>query len=751
MGGKEEKFLVVVESPAKAKTINKFLGKEYTVKACMGHVRDLPEGELGVDIENGFQPKYVTIRGKGKIIEDLRQVAKSTKTIFLATDPDREGEAIAWHVADLIAKQDGNVRRVLFNEITKDAVLKAMTHPLGLDLHKVNAQQARRILDRLVGYRVSPFLWKTLAGGLSAGRVQSVTLRLVCERDKEIAEFKPEEYWTIVAEVQGEQTIPFRANLVKHKGRNFRIPNKEKASQVVSELKKSLFSVLKIETKEQKKDPSPPFTTSTLQQEAVRRLNFSTSKTMLIAQQLYEGIELGKGESVGLITYMRTDSTRIAPEAIAEVRERIPLLFGVEYIPAKPRVYSVKKGAQDAHEAIRPTLAAREPKAIKKYLTQDQFRLYELIWSRFVACQMCSAIFNVTTIEIEAGDYLFRAIGSEVKFRGFMVLYTESKEEEEKTTESVIPHNLRKGERLTLLGLFSEQHFTKPPPHYTEATLVKELESKGIGRPSTYAPIISTILERDYVRKEKGKLIASDLGKTVNSLLVGSFPDIFDVYFTARMERDLDRIEMGEDDWVDVVKEFYTPFKKSLEQLDGHKTEIKKSLQEETDQVCELCGKPMVIKWSRWGRFLSCSGYPECKNAKPLNGQKEQPQLAGIKCNKCGSEMVIRNGRYGRFLACSAYPKCKNTIPFDTNISCPEPGCGGNIVQRRTKKGKVFYGCTRYPNCKFASWDKPVNKICSECGSNYLVEKSSEKDKILKCPNCKTEFEADLIDAVANG
>ena len=737
------KSLVVVESPAKAKTINKFLGDDYIVKPCAGHIRDLPAGELGIDISHDFQPRYVLIKGKGKIVRALKEAAKEAPKVFLATDPDREGEAIAWHVAHEIGNSN-NMLRVLLNEITRDAVLKAIQRPLGLDLNKVNAQQARRVIDRLVGYKVSPFLWQTIyRGSLSAGRVQSVALRLVCEREEQITQFIPQEYWSITAALCTQRdTEPkvFEAQLVKIDDKKASIPDQKSATTIVSELEEKTFQVVDIKRKQQKRNPAPPFITSTLQQEAGRRLKFSTKRTMVLAQQLYEGIDLKEGRT-GLITYMRTDSPRIAKEAVAAVRQYIADSYGVEYVPAKPNAFRAAKTAQGAHEAIRPTSLDYSPKKVKKFLAPEQLRLYELIWTRFIASQMKQALLDVTTVEIKANEYLFRTSETIISFRGFMVAYKEATDEQENETQVKLPESLSVGEELNLVSLSPEQHFTEPPPRYTEATLVKELEAKGIGRPSTYAPTVSVIQDRGYVKKDKGRLFAAELGMTVNQLLVRAFPDIFNVQFTAKMEESLDRIETGEEGWVKVVTDFYTPFESTLSQAKEQRTELKKSLQESTDQTCEKCGRPMVIRWGRHGRFLSCSGFPECKNARPLNQEEVEPEPTGQVCDKCGAPMVVKSGKYGRFLACSAYPKCKNTKSLTLGIPCPQPECEGEIVERRTKKGRVFYGCSNYPKCKFASWDKPVARKCSQCGASLLVEKTTQdKGTFLQCPSCKTEF-----------
>ncbi len=730
--------LVVVESPAKAKTINKFLGKDYLVKACMGHVRDLPEDELGIDLKNDFKPKYVILKGKRKILKELKDAAKEANLIFLATDPDREGEAIAWHVAHEIAKDRPNVRRILFNEITESTIKKAIESPLRIDLNRVNAQQARRILDRLVGYKVSPFLWKTVYSGLSAGRVQSVALRLICEREDKVSSFNPKEYWLIWADLKGSSGGSFRAKLVKIDGKNARIPGEVDARRITSELQSKTFRISSINKEPKKKFPAPPFVTSTLQQEASRRFKFSPRRTDSLAQQLYEGVEMDGG-SVGLITYMRTDSVRIAPEALDAVRQYIATSYGTDYLPPKAVKYRSKKGAQEAHEAIRPTSLSCEPKKVRKHLSSDQAKLYELIWNRFLACQMKPMELEVTTVNIEVGNYTFQASGSTVTFRGFSAVYIEKEDEEPEEKEEVIPPGLEIGEELKLLGLVPEQHFTKPPPRYTEATLIKDLESKGIGRPSTYSQIVSTIQDRKYVEKEKGRLVPTELGVTVNGILVGHFPDLFNVRFTARMEENLDRVESGDVEWLGIVEDFYSSFDETLSKANSQRGAIKESLQEKTDIVCEKCGSPMVIKWGKRGKFLACSAFPECRNTKPLPGDEEP---SGDRCEICGAEMIIREGRYGRFLACSAYPKCKNTKPLTLGVLCPREDCDGEIVERRTKRGRVFYGCSHYPDCDFSTWDRPVGKSCPTCGFGLLIEKVSKNGTVtLKCPNCKEDFQ----------
>jgi DNA topoisomerase-1 len=731
------KSLVVVESPAKAKTINKFLGKDYRVMACMGHVRDLPTKELGIDVDNGFEPKYQTIRGKGKVLQQLRSAAKSADRLILATDPDREGEAIAWHVARSLPKVK-DVARVLFNEVTERAIQEAVSHAGAIDQNKVDAQQARRVLDRLVGYKVSPLLWKTVHGGLSAGRVQSVALRMICEREAEIEAFRPQEYWSVDASVQAGDGPAFKAGLNACKGEKVEIPDEEAAARIVSEIQAAADSAAgltidKVTKREQRRNPAPPFITSTLQQEASRRLRFTARKTMAVAQQLYEGIEL-EGEATGLITYMRTDSTRLADEAVSEVRDLIRARYGKDFVPGKVRQYRRGKAAQDAHEAIRPTSVQHPPEAVASYLTPDQAKLYRLIWDRFVSCQMTPAVYDRTTIDITAGDYGLRATGSILKFAGFTAVYTEGRDDEAEEAEALLPEGLASGDRLQLLALMPEQHFTKPPPRYTEATLVKDLEAQEIGRPSTYAQIISTLLDKDYVSKDRGRFVPSDLGKTVSGILVDSFPDIFNVNFTARMEDELDQVESGSCEWVKVVEDFYGPFKQDLDVVDTRK--IKKGLIKPTGETCEKCGKPMVEKWGRNGRFVACSGFPECRNTRPL--EDEGPVETDETCEKCGAPMIIRSGRNGRFLACSAYPDCKNTRPISTGVPCPKAGCTGHLVERSSRRGKVFYGCSNYPDCDFATWDRPLKQTCPSCDGPYLAEHANRRQEVtVRCLKCR--------------
>ncbi|HYQ48555.1 MAG TPA: type I DNA topoisomerase, partial [Thermodesulfovibrionales bacterium] len=683
------KSLVIVESPAKAKTISKILGKDFTVKASVGHVKDLPVKEMGIDIEKDFTPSYMVIPGKEAVIRELKKAAKEADTVYLAPDPDREGEAIAWHIAEEIKGKAKKVYRVTFNEITKTAVRDAIKHPGKIDVMKVDAQQARRVLDRLVGYELSPLLWRKVRRGLSAGRVQSVAVRLIVDREREIGAFTQEEYWSINAEFEGSNKPAFWAKLFKYRGEKAEIKNAESAEAAAAEIRESRFILSRIEKKKKKRNPAPPFTTSTLQQEASRKLRFTAKKTMMVAQQLYEGIELGEEGAVGLITYMRTDSLRIAAEAQQAAREYIGTTYGKEYVPEKPPVYKSKASAQEAHEAVRPTYLSNSPEAIRHYLNKDQLSLYRLIWNRFIASQMAPAELEQTTLEISCDSgkckdgTVFRASGSVVKFQGFMALYTESTDEVIDEGEAILPL-LKEGEALTLLNLQPRQHFTQPPPRYTEATLVKALEEKGIGRPSTYAAILSTIQDRKYVHKTDGKFSPTELGTVVNDFLVDRFRELMDVSFTANMEEDLDHIEDGKKKWVKIVKDFYRPFHEKLNEAAAVKGKVKPE-DIATEETCENCGKPMVIRWGRHGRFMACTGFPDCKTTKPLEGegQAKEPEVTGEKCPNCGSPMVVRSGRFGKFIACSQYPSCKTTKPVSTGMKCPVDG--GDIVERRSK------------------------------------------------------------------
>jgi len=691
------KNLVIVESPAKARTLGKILGRSYSLKASLGHVRDLPKSGLGVNIEKGFVPKYVVPRKKSKVVQELKQAAKAASAVYLATDPDREGEAISWHLVEITKTKKTPYRRVVFHEITKEAIERAFKHPRSIDMQLVNAQQARRVLDRLVGYKISPLLWRKVRRGLSAGRVQSVALRIIADREREIEAFTPVEYWTIEAELAKKivaEVIAFRARLVGlTDGTKLDIHSQEEATEIKEELEQASYKVIKVSTKKVTRQPAPPFITSTLQQEAWRKLHLTAKQTMAVAQELYEGLPIGDEGSVGLITYMRTDSTRVARSAIVETRDFITNRYGAEFIPPHARSFirSVK-GAQEAHEAIRPTKVWREPSLIKPYLTAIQLKLYELIWKRMVASQMSAAILDNTTVDVEAKrrlaktNYLLRTSSSVIRFPGFITLYTEGKDEAEQEAKVSLLPRLEKGDELDLLGLFPEQHFTQPPPRFTEATLIKMLEQWGIGRPSTYAPILSTIQERGYVNKFKGNFQPTDLGIIVNDLMCQYFPDIVDIEFTARMEDELDEIANEKRDWVNVVQDFYTPFEKSLNNASQLMDRVKLA-DELTEEVCPECSKPMVIKHGRYGKFLACSGYPECKYTKSFQVK------IGVKCPECGSE----------------------------------------LVQKVSKKKRTFYGCSNYPNCQFATNSKPLPQPCPKCGGLLTVYRG----KWAKCTKCE--------------
>jgi DNA topoisomerase I len=736
------KGLIVVESPAKVKTLQKFLGGDYVIKASVGHIKDLPEGELGVDLQKDFLPQYVTISGKGKIIRELKKASKGVKNIYLGPDPDREGEAIAWHVAEEIGDKDKNIYRVLFNEITKKAVSDALHHPGKLQQSKYEAQQARRILDRLVGYQVSPILWEKVRRGLSAGRVQSVAVRIVCEREREIQNFVSEEYWSLTATLKGKDSpVSFDAKLTKWKGKKVKMANEAETSAIKKTLETVSYSVSKIVQQEKQRHPFPPFITSRLQQEAYRKLNFPAQKTMWIAQKLYEGVDLGEMGMVGLITYMRTDSVRVSTEAVQQVRGWIKDRFGDSYLPPKPNVYKSRRGAQEAHEAIRPTSIELEPDKVKAYLDKDQGALYKLVWDRFVASQMPSAVFLQTNVEIKADDALFIAVGTVPVFQGFMALYMEGEDNQENGNgEKKLP-SLLEGEILELLNLIPKQHFTQPPYRFTEATLIKELEEKGIGRPSTYATILATIKEKEYVRLEKGKFFPTELGCMVNDLLVVNFPDIFDIEFTAQMEENLDKIEEGKRDWVDTLKEFYTPFQKDLEMAKVSMRDVKREMIP-TDAICERCGSKMVKRWGKRGYFLACSSYPKCRYTREVEGNEENQVETEARCEKCGNPMVIKTGKFGRFLACSNYPTCKFTRSLDTGVRCPQEACDGVIVERKTRKGRTFYSCTNYPSCTYALWDKPIPEKCPQCGFPFLVEKQGKGGVIKRCPKKECGYRA---------
>ena len=749
-------FLVIVESPAKARTLNKILGKDFSVKASIGHIKDLPEKELGVDKEKDFEPRYVIIPGKEKVVRELKAASKKAEKVFLAPDPDREGEAIAYHIASELADgRKGNATklcRVSFHEITEKAVKEAMEHPGEIDAHMVDAQQARRVLDRLVGYELSPLLWRKVRKGLSAGRVQSVAVRLVVEREREIEGFKQEEYWSVEgmfgpSRMEGESlsSHSFSARLhtlggelvmernAKTGEKKFLLQTAEDAQKALESIKGLDYVLAGIEKKLRKRSPAPPFITSTLQQEAFGRLQFSAKKTMVLAQQLYEGIELGEEGPVGLISYMRTDSVNVAQEAQQWARKLVAGRFGEKYLPEKPPKYKSKASAQEAHEAIRPTYMERSPEAVKSFLSKDQMRLYSLIWNRFLASQMAPAQFDQTTFTIASkgegngNAAVFKANGTVVRFDGFLVLYKDMAGEEE---EGLLP-SMEENEALKLLELKPGQHFTQPPPRYTEASLVKTLEEKGIGTPSTYAAILSTIQDRKYVSKDAGKFKPTDLGVLVNDLLVEKFPELMDVGFTARMEDELDQIEQGKMQWPKVIKDFYQPFSQDLET--ALKTPGKVRPEDVmTEEKCEKCGLPMVKRWGKHGWFLACSGYPECRFTRPLEGEKQAVEQTSEACEKCGAPMVLRTGRFGKFLACSKYPECKTTKPVSLGVKCPLDG--GDVVERRSKKGRLFYSCGNYPNCKFISWYRPVNRACPSCGSPYLLEKKTKEGVVVFCP-----------------
>lgn len=813
------KGLVIVESPAKAKTIQKYLGKGFTVDASYGHVKDLPKSSLGVDVENDFETEYVVIPGKEKVLAKLKKLALSADTIYLAPDPDREGEAIAAHLADELGSNGSSkkkktkkdiaadavrIRRVTFNEITQRAVKEAFEHPRDIDRNLVDAQQARRVLDRLVGYQVSPLLWDKVRRGISAGRVQTVALRLIVEREREIKAFIKKEYWTIDAHLAGPKPPAFDARFLGKGEEKIEILNGEEAEKIRLALETADWVVRSVDKKERRRNAAPPFTTSKLQQDSSRKLRFSVKRTMMIAQRLYEGIELGEEGLVGLITYMRTDSTRVSPDAITEVRDYITSEYGANYRPESPNTYKDKKAAQAAHEAIRPTSAMRHPDQVKQYLQEDEFKVYKLIWQRFVASQMNPAVFDQTTVDIDAksgGDtFWFRVTGSVMKFDGFLKVYEESKEgkdEEDEELKHKLPP-LEAGQKLTMKSLLPEQHFTEPPPRFNEASLVKELEERGIGRPSTYATILSTILERQYVTKTGGKFMPTEIGLVVTDLLVENFKDIFDPQYTARLEEELDEIEEGKEKWTDTLAEFYKKFAKDLKYAEKHMENIKR-MEKPTDEKCERCGSPLVIKWGkhgsfyacstydkenpesctftkenpinlpdldsadmqettqeeycencgrvmvlkrgRFGQFMACTGYPDCKTTRRLDQGKRVPDIPlDEKCPECGRNMILRHGRYGEFTSCSGYPDCKYVKQNFVGVKCPD--CKeGDLVEKRARKGNTFYGCSKYPKCKFTSAAKPIPEKCTSCGSEYLVERYRKDGSVIACPNKECDYE----------
>jgi DNA topoisomerase I len=815
------KSLVIVESPAKAKTIQKYLGKGFTVEASLGHVKDLPKSTLGVDTTNNFETDYVVIPGKEKVVAKLKKLAAASDFIFLAPDPDREGEAIAAHLAfELGDNGKGKkpkklkkgeeaapprIQRVTFNEITKRAVQAAFEHPRAIDQNLVDAQQARRVLDRLVGYQVSPLLWDKVRRGISAGRVQTVALRLIVEREREIKAFEKKEYWTIDAHLAASKPPAFDARFVGKGEEKVEVTNGEDAEKIRAALETSDWLVRSVDKKERRRNAAPPFTTSKLQQDSSRKLRFSVKRSMMIAQRLYEGVELGEEGSVGLITYMRTDSTRVAPEAIQEVREYVGKEYGAQYLPEQPNTFKEKKDSQGAHEAIRPTSAMRHPDQIKQYLKEDEFKVYKLIWQRFVASQINPAIFDQTTVDIDAKAktnevFWFRVTGSVLKFDGFLRVYEESKDgkdEEDEELKHKLPA-LEAGQKLTLKELKPEQHFTEPPPRFNEASLVKELEERGIGRPSTYAAILTTIQERQYVQKIGGKFSPTEIGLVVTDLLVENFRDIFDLQYTARLEEELDEIEEGKEKWQDALGDFYKKFQKDLKYAEKHMENIKR-MEKPTDEKCELCKSPLVIKWGRhgsfyacstfdkedpntckftkenpinlpdldsadvqettqeeycencgrvmvlkrgrFGQFMACTGYPDCKTTRRLDQGKKVPDIPLDElCPKCGRNMMIRHGRYGEFTTCSGYPECKYVKQNFIGVKCPV--CkDGDLVEKRARKGNTFYGCGNYPNCKFTSAHKPLPEKCPSCGSEYLVEKNLKAGPVIACPNKECDFE----------
>jgi len=724
------KSLVIVESPAKAQTINRYLGPGYLVKASMGHIRDLPKSSLGVDIKNDFAPHYVIIPERKKLVSELQKLAASCAAVILAADPDREGEAICWHLSELLAQSNPNIRRALLHEITKKAVEEAFRNLSDLDRNKINAQQTRRILDRLVGYLISPLLWEKIGKGLSAGRVQSIALRLICEREKEIRSFVPEEYWSIAAQLEASVPPVFRASLARIDGKKAKIANEARATEVVAELRQATFVLEDIRLKQKRRQPSPPYITSTLQQDSFRLLQFPVKKTMSIAQRLYEGLPVGERGPVGLITYMRTDSVRVSESAIAWARKIIEAKFSPAHVPAKPRVFKNKRKAQDAHEAIRPTSPDLPPEVVKPYLRKDEYELYQLIWNRFLASQMSAAEVEETEFLIRAGRYELKAKGEVIRFEGFLALSPNSSPKETKKEEERLP-KAQKGETLRLVDIESKQNFTQPPPRYTEGTLVRELEAKGIGRPSTYAPIIATLQDRVYVVKEKGKFVPTELGLFVTDFLVAHFPDLMEVQFTARMEEELDKISEGEREWLEALRRYYELLSRDL----ARANEVRAVKGIPVEEKCPRCGRPLLIKNGRFGRFKACSGFPECTYKESL-AKKDTVNLEEL-CPKCGSPLQEKRGKYGQFVACSSYPQCryiKKAKPekVDTGLACPL-SCGGTILRRTTKRGKTFFGCSRFPRCRFATWDEPIPRPCPRCGRPFLLRRARKGGTTLAC------------------
>jgi len=731
------KTLVIVESPAKAKTIERILGSGYKVLASMGHLRDLPEKTFGVDIAHDFTPEYVNSVKRADVIKNLQKEANRSKDILLATDPDREGEAISWHLSKLLdVNPDENVR-IAFHEITPPAIKDAVKHPGPVDLSMVNAQQARRVLDRIVGYKLSPWLWKQIYRGLSAGRVQSVATRLICEREEEISAFTPVEYWTVEGTFKTEEKEKFKAKLVQIAGKDAELHTKEETDRVVQALLKKPADIISVTKSKKQRKAKPPYTTSTMQQDAVNRLSFGSKKTMMLAQMLYEGVEIPGHGHIGLITYMRTDSTRISAEMIQQIRPYIMSVYGEEYLPAKPNVYSKKKDAQDAHEAIRPTSLEFPPDTLKAILSRDQLRLYTLIWNRFVASQMAPQISQATTATLQNGEYTLRASGSTVLFDGFTVMQPAKEKKQENEDSTTLPP-LRKGESVMNTKMEGEQHFTTPPPRYTEASLIKTLEEKGIGRPSTYAPILDTIQKRNYVEKEGKQFVPTDLGFKVTNLLKQYFAGIINVDFTAELETWLDKIAEGKATYENAIREFWNVFEKELNEANVKAAKAKEDNQEVSDVLCEKCGAPMIVKMSRYGKYLACPNFPECKNTKPYGKGDGKEEVSDIPCDECGEKMVYRQGPYGRYLKC---PSCgaNKAIVVDTGIVCPK--CHeGHLVRRRSRRGRYFYGCNQYPRCDMALWDEPVNQFCDTCGAIMVKKTYKNKGEKILCsnPECPT-------------
>jgi DNA topoisomerase-1 len=746
-----KRSLVVVESPTKVKTIQKYLDSHFIVKASMGHVRDLPKSQLGVDPKKGFKPKYVVSPTKKKVLDELKKAAEKVDALYVATDPDREGEAIGWHLAQELDVDKKNVHRITFNEITERAVKAAFAKPGKIDLKKVDAQQARRVLDRLVGYSLSPLLWEKVQRGLSAGRVQSVAVRIIVDREREIQVFIPVEYWSLHARLTAARPPVFVATLKEVGGEKASIANEAEAQALIASLEGARYVVKSVSRGERRRNPAPPFITSTLQQDAGRKLGFTAKKTMTVAQQLYEGIDLGAEGAEGLITYMRTDSVRVAREAQEAARQWITARVGGEYLPDAPPAYRSRGSAQEAHEAIRPSEVRHEPKSVARFLTKDQLALYRLVWERFLASQMMPAVYDTVSADIEAGRCLFRAQGATLKFKGFTAVYEESREDDtpsEEDAEGAVPP-LQEGEVLRLSALEPKQHFTQPPPRYTEASLIKALEELGIGRPSTYASILGTIInERGYVRRDRKALVPTELGMAVTDKLKPYFPEIMDVEFTAQMEDNLDKIEEGERTWVETVREFYVPFQKDL-------TRAKKEMGSEkagepTGERCPDCGEELLRRRGRFGMFLACSGYPGCKYTRNADGsERAEDQPTGETCPSCGKPMVVKYGRFGKFIACSGYPDCKTTKPVTLGIACPEPGCAGQLAARRSRRGKVFYGCSAYPACKFVLWQRPVPEPCPKCGAPFTTERAARGRVIRRCAREGCDFEREVETTIA--